>query len=287
MKTIIYFDTLRNRKKFFVYIVIPLIVLVAVFFVFTILDKCFPEFNVTYMKWPDIVKGLLGLSAWNSHLAVNVWQILSLIYPFYIIYVLMSGLCSSVIQEERLETIVYLNNAGVDNRTFFISKTIIWIAGAFLATMSLLIVNSVLLLLIGAARNIIFIINYYLGLFLICIFYLSIALFMSSYKKHEEECKDTIVTILLLPWMISRIPAVLRMFSLILELTGREGKVADVLMMLGERLHPLEMVAPVTWCLTSVNVTWIYMICILLIFLIMNTSALLIYEKRHDMMVIR
>lgn len=287
MKTIIYFDTLRNRKKLFSYIVIPLIVLVAVFLIFTILDKCFPKFNVTYMKWPDIVKDLLGLSAWSSHLAVNVWQILSLIYPFYIIYVLMFGLCRSVIQEERLETIVYLHNAGVDNRTFLITKTIIWIAGAFLAAISLLIVNSVLLLIIGAVRNIVFMVNYYLGLFVICIFYLSIALFMSSYKKHEEECKDTIVMILLLPWMISRIPAVLRMFSSIMEMTGRQGKAADNLMMLGGRLQPLEMVAPLTWCFSSVNVTWIYTTCIFFVFLIMNTSALLIYEKRHDIMVIR
>lgn len=287
MKTIIYFDALRNRKKLFSYIVLPIIALAAVFLVFTILDKCFPGFNAAYMKWPDIVKDLLGMSAWNSHLAVNVWQILSLVYPFYIIYVLMSGLCSSVIQEERLETIVYLHNAGVDGRTFFIAKTVIWIAGAFLAAMGLLIVNSVLLLLIGAARNIVFTVNYYLGLFVVCIFYLSVALFMSSYKKHEEECKNAAVTILLVPWLISRIPAALRAFSFIMEMAGREGKAADTLMMLGERLRPLEMVAPVTWCFTSVNVTWIYAVCMFLVFLIMNTSALLIYEKRHDMMVVR
>lgn len=282
MKTILYFDTLRNRKALITTIAVSVTVLAIVFFVFTIVDKCLPEWNAAYMKWPDVIRDLIGLSNWNSHLAVNIWQILSLIYPFYLVYVLMSGLCSSVIQEERLETIVYLRNIDVTYTTFLIAKVIFWVAAAFLSTAGLFVVNSIFLILIGAARNITFVAGYYLELFVISIFYLSIALFLASYKQHENVCKDVVSMLLLLPLLISRVPAIFRLFSFVMKMTGREGKTADILQMLGERLHPVEMAAPVTWCWLSIDVTWIYAACAVLICLIMGTSAFLIYLKKHE-----
>ncbi|MDE5863369.1 MAG: hypothetical protein K2H34_03370, partial [Lachnospiraceae bacterium] len=207
MKTVLYFEWTRKRQKMLKRILGPLIVVIVLFILCTLMDILVPQFNKVYMKWPDMLKDLLCLKSWTSHLWFNVWQLFALGYPFYLIYGGMMELTASVIDEQRLETMIYLNNAGISRKTLFLGKGLMWSLEMLVCCGLLLVINVVLALILGSSQMALNMLQYYVLLFLICLIYLAVALFMAACKGATGVSDDAVLAVLLLPCVVSRVPA--------------------------------------------------------------------------------
>lgn len=279
MKTVLYFDWIRNKKKYIKNILTPVLVLAVLFILSVLLDLLVPAFNYTYMRWPDMIKDLLGLPAWNAKLYGNIWQIVALFYPFYYIYTAMSGLAGAVVEEERLETVVYLKNLSIERSTILLAKGCMWIALSFVNCLALLIENALFFLLLRAGQMEITMLKYYMSLFLIGILYMGIAVFVASYSQREKNCEDKIFGILLIPFLLARIYAVVGFFADLLAATGREGAVTDTIGIVADKLNMLTLISPITWCWPAARISWIYVICGVAVAVVMTIAGYSIYTR--------
>lgn len=280
MNTVLYFEIRRKRKKMLGYIILPALLSFVLFGVCMAVDALFPAFNRTYMKWPDIVKDFLCLKPWSGHLWLNVWQLFALLYPFYLIYVIMTEMAVALSEEERLETVVYLHNAGVDRKTIFVSKLLVWTGETFACCGSLLLLHMVLAALLRQQQGVRNVLSYYFILFLVCMLYLAIALFVAACKAEKGVAVDMGMAVLILPWLISRIPAFLRFLSELLVLTGREGAIIDQMSGLGERLEVFTILSPLTWSWPALIIQRSYVICGIIVFAVLAGTAFSIYTHK-------
>lgn len=280
MKTVLYFEWMRKRQKILKRIIAPLLIVVVLFVLCTLLDFIIPEFNKNYMKWPDMLKDFLCLKSWTSHMWFNVWQLFALTYPFYLIYSLMKELADSVSEEDRLETVVYLHNAGISRKMIFWGKSFVYLAQAFVCCVSLLIVNAVLALILGSLQMAFNMLLHYVFLYLVCLVYLAITLFIVSYKRAEGVSDDAVLTVLILPCLISRLPALLQFFFSLLELTGREGRSVDTVGGIAERIKMFTIVSPITWCWPAFEGTVFHFIFGAAVLIVMLTAGLSIYTHK-------
>ncbi len=281
MKTVLYFEWMRKQQKVLKQIAGPLVVVLVLFVLCTLVDFIIPEFNKNYMKWPDILKDFLCLKSWTSHMWFNVWQFFALAYPFYLIYGLMKELADSVSEEDRLETVVYLHNAGISRRMIFWGKGFVYMAQAFVCCVLLLIVNAVLALILGSPQMAYNMLLHYVLLYLVCLVYLAITLFIVSYKGAEGVSDDTILTVLILPCLVSRLPAVLDFFSALLELTGREGGFVDIVGGVADRIRLFTIVSPITWCWPAFEGTVLHFIFGAAVLVVMVTAGFSIYTHKR------
>ena len=88
MKTVMYYDYVRNRKSLLQNLLVWTVLLLLLFMVSLIVEKIVPGFNKEYLKWPDMAKNLLAVGNWNNHIYINLWQIVSLAFPIYMVYFL-------------------------------------------------------------------------------------------------------------------------------------------------------------------------------------------------------
>lgn len=281
MKTLLYFDWKRNGKQYLSNLIWPVVFFAILFVISIIADKLVPVFNYKYMRWPDMVKDIIGLPAWCKSLYGNVWQLISIFYPFYFIYCMMSGLAGSIIEEERLETVVFLRNLSIQRNTLLITKLFVWIAQAFLSCFVLFIENTVFFLCLSSGQMVVSSFWYYMGLFLVCLLYIGIAVFLASYQKRETPCEDRIVGILMIPFLIARIPAVIGFFGDLLEVTGRTGAAVSRLSDIAARLYSFNIVCPAVWCWQSSSISLLYVICGFLITMITLGMGYFIYTGKR------
>ena len=282
MSTVLYFEMARNKKKIVQHILTGVIGFTVLFLITLLLDRFVPVVNEQYMKWPDMLKDLLGLPAWKRSLYGNIWQILMLFYPFYVVYRGMAGLSCSIIQEERLETIVFLKNLSISRGTIMFAKWIVHIADAFINIVVIMGLNVLFLFLLQGSQMLVSVVQYYVGLFLVVAWYSLIALFLASYRRKEGACTDAILGILILPFIISRIPALVRFFAAVLEATGRTGEILEKLGSIADKLSVLTMVSPLTWCWTEIRLSGEYILCAVLIGLVMVVTAFCIYTGKQS-----
>lgn len=280
MRTVWYYTITQNKKKLLHMIFIPLILLFIIFIVSVFVDRVFPEFNTRYMKWPDMTKDLLGLAAWNSNLYVNLWQLMALVYPLFHIYDMMTGLTRSIIEEERLETIVYLHNLSLDRGTVLGTKALVWLLHTLLCMVIMFVENLLFLIILHAERMILMVGRYYVTLLAICLLYMTIALFIASFEKQERASYNTILVVLIVPLLIARIRAVIRFASALLVATNRGGNLTDRLDWLVGKLKMLEVLCPMTWCFPGERVSGLFGICGLGVAVVMLTAAVSIYNHR-------
>lgn len=280
MNTVLYFEIRRKRKKMLGYIIPPALLSFVLFGVCMAVDALFPAFNRTNMKWPDLVKDFLCLKPWSGHLWLNVWQLFALLYPFYLIYVIMTEMAVALSEEERLETVVYLHNAGVDRKTIFVSKFLVWTGETFACCGSLLLLHVVLAALLRQQQGVRNVLSYYFILFLVCMLYLAIALFVAACKAEKGVAADMGMAVLILPWLISRIPAFLRFLSELLVLAGREGAIIDQMRGLGERLEVFTILSPLTWSWPALTIQRSYVICGIIVFAVLTGTAFSIYTHK-------
>ena len=281
MNTVLYFEFTRNKKKIIRHILGWGIAFVILFVLTLLLDYIFPELNERCMKWPEMLKNLLGLPAWKRSLYGNIWQLMMLVSPFFLIYRLMSELSASIIQEERLETIVFLKNLSIKKGNIMLSKWLVCMAEILMDILVMLLINLLFLFLLQGKQMLGIVVGYYVGLFLVESFYSVIALFLASYRKNEAGCSDAILAILILPFLISRIPALLNFFVAVLEATGRSGELLEKMGSVADHLSVLTIVSPLTWCWTEIQVPWTYILCAVLIGSIMMVAAFGIYTTRQ------
>lgn len=280
MNTVLYFEIRRKRKKMLEYIILPAVLSFLLFGVCMAVDALFPAFNRTYMKWPDLVKDFLCLKPWSGHLWLNVWQFFALLYPFYLIYVMMTEMAEALSEEERLETVVYLHNAGVDRKTIFVSKLIVWAGEVFACCGSLLLLHMVLAALLRLQQGVRNVLAYYGILFLVCMLYLSIALFAAACKAEKGVAADTVMAVIILPWLVSRVPALMRFLSELLVLTGREGAIIDQMGDLGKRLEVFTILSPLTWSWPALTIQRSYVVCGIILFATLSGTAYSIYTHK-------
>lgn len=281
MNTVVYFEVTRKKKKMLKYIVWPVVVHLILFVVCIVVDRLFPDFNTNYMKWPDMLKDMICLRSWTSHLWINIWQFLMLAYSFYLIYNIMKEQVQAITEEERLETVVYLHNAGVSRKTLFVAKWVTWIGEMALCCLSLALVNIIFAALLRYTQGIWNAMKYYGLLFFLCMLYLSIALFMAACKGKRDVSDDTIASILIIPLLISRLPALLRFFAALLELTGRKGAIVDKISWLGKKTEILTVISPLTWCWPGIQITTVHVIFGVVVFFVMLMAGFSIYIHRR------
>lgn len=280
MKTVLYFEWMRKQQKMKKQIIGPLVVVLILFILCTLLDVLMPEFNKNYMKWPDMLKDFLCLKSWNSYLWFNVWQLFALVYPFYLIYSVMRELAVAVSEEDGLETAVYLHNAGISRNMIFWGKGFVWGGLAFVCCASLLVVNVVFALILGSLQMALNMLLYYFLLWLICLIYLAITLFMVSYKSIEGVSDDAVLAVLILPCLVSRLPALLYFFSSLLKLTGREGVIVDTVGGIADRIKLFTIVSPITWCWPAFEGRVLHFIFGVIVMLIMLITGFSIYSHK-------
>lgn len=281
MRTVWYYTITQNKKKLLHMIFIPLVLLFIIFIVSVFVDRVFPEFNIQYMKWPDMTKDLLGLAAWNSNLYVNLWQLTALVYPLFHIYDMMTGLTRSIIEEERLETIVFLHNLSLDRGTVLGAKALVWLLHTSLCMVILFVENLIFLFILQAGRMILMVGRYYFTLFAVSLLYITIALFIASFEKQEKSSYNTILVVLIVPLLIARTRAVIRFGSALLVSTNRGGDLPDKLDWIVGKLGILEVLSPIAWCWPGVRISGLFVICGLGVSVVMLTAAVSIYNHRN------
>lgn len=281
MKTVFYFEWMRKQRNMLKRIAGPLVIMLILFVLCTLVDFLIPEFNKNYMKWSDIFKDFLCLKSWTSHMWLNVWQLFALIYSFYLIYGVMKEITVSVSEEDRLETIVYLHNAGISRSMVFWGKGLVWGIQAFVCCVSLLIVNVVLALILDSSQMAFHMLQHYTLLYLVCLIYLAIALFIVSYKTVEGVSDDTILAVLILPCLVSRLPALLHFFSALLELIGWEERIIDAVGRIADGIKLFTLVSPITWCWPAFEGTVLHVIFGVAVLLVMMVAGFSIYTHKR------
>lgn len=282
MKTVIYYDYVRNKKSLVHNLVTWTVLLLLLFMVSLIIEKMMPEFSREYLKWPSMAQNLLAMGSWNHHVYINLWQIVSLIFPFYIVYAVMSGLSRSVVQEERLETMVFLQNMSVGPVQALLSKLLFWIGYAFIIYVALLVENVILFLILGSWYNLSILVSYYGMLFFATVVYLAIALFLSSYAKHEEGCANVFAWILFLSVILSKVGAFVHFVVDLMVMKGQEGNIIGKVDGIADKLDVFIALCPVTWCWGGIEVSGTYMICGIVIGCLFGAGAAWIYKSRKS-----
>lgn len=285
MKTVLYFDWTRNKKKYILNIVVPVVILAVLFVISVIVDKFFPVVNYRYMRWPDMVKNLFSLPAWNRCLYGNIWQVFSLFYPFFMVYTVMSGLAGAIIEEERLETVVYLKNLSIERNVLMLTKGFLWIVQSLVICLALMLENLLFFLLLQVGQMAVSVLKYYTGLFLVSLIYMAIALFLASFSKRERVCEDKIFAILVIPFLLARIYAVVGFMGELLVATNREGNVTDIIGMISEKLKVLTVVSPLVWSWPDIQINGLYVFCGIAVAIIMTVAAYSIYT--HEKVIYR
>lgn len=281
MNTVLYFELRRKRRNLLKYVVVPAVVSVVLFMICMAVDALLPYFNRTYMKWPDMVKDLFSLKPWSGDLWLNVWQLFAFVYPFYLIYVMMTEMAEALSEEERLETVVYLHNAGVDRKTVFWSKMLVWTGETFVCCGSLLLLDVVFAVVLRQQQGMRNAFYYYVILFFVCILYLSIALFMAACRAERGVTAEQVMAVLVLPWLVSRIPAFMRFISELLVMTGREGRLSEQLGDMGQRLEAASILSPLTWSYPAITVERSYTVSGIIVFVVLTGTAFSIYMHKR------
>jgi len=248
LKTVFYLEWKRYKRKVGDNLLALGVSLLILYVVAAVLGKVLPDFNRDYLKLPGYMKELLGLSGWSSCLWYNFWQFLAVIYPFVHIYITLNMLSLSLQDEERLETIVFMRNAGVGRPAVMGAKVLLW-SGYSLALCTVAFLITFLLAWLSGIQvvsSLLF--RYYAGLFLVTVFFEGIALNLAISKKSHQECRDLHLSWLVLPWMLAKVPDVIRMFGKLLEITGRSETIVVRLEVWGERTDFLHNFSPIAWC---------------------------------------
>lgn len=279
MTTIMRFEWIRKKKKLMSYWLAPLAVMLGAFLLSLLIERISPKFNATYMKWPDLLKDFLCLSGWSTYLWINIWRRLLLVYPFYLIITMMRETAASVTEEKRLETTVYLRNAGIPKLALPAAKLLFWGITSFIACALVTLAEILFAAALGYPQGIAEALVYGARLAGVLIVYLCAALFMAVCRT--GSCDDTIVGWILCPWLISRVPALLTLFSQLLVMTGREGEaIEQQLNLLGKKTAALEMLSPLTWALPAMRVRGTYVVFAVLIVMVMLPASFAIYKKK-------
>ncbi len=280
MSTVFYFEIRRKKQQMLKYIVFPVAFSLVLFAVCMVVEALFPSFNRMYMRWPDMVKDFLCLKPWSVDLWLNIWQLFALLYPFYLIYVMMAELSEALSEEERLETVVYLHNAGVAKRTIYVTKLFIWMGEAFSCCLSLLMLHVLFAVFLRQWQGVRNVLVYYAILFLVCMLYYSIAGFVAACRGKKTISADVLMAVLVFPWILSRIPAFMRFISELLAFTGREGAIVEQLGNVGERMEIFTILSPLTWCWPALTVQRSYFVCGIVLFVVMTGTAFSIYTHK-------
>ncbi|MBQ8526921.1 MAG: hypothetical protein IJ429_00480 [Lachnospiraceae bacterium] len=249
MKNVCFLEWVRQKRKFLNAMLASVGVLLCLFAVCTICDKVLPEFNRNYMNWPDYMKQLLGLSGWSGFLWYNIWQILAVFYPFLHIYMVMNAVSESISDEERLETIIFLRNAGVSRMTVLGVKILFWAGYSLVVCLVQAVIIVLLANLSGIGVVSVLVFRYYSVLFLVSFFCIGMACNPAVSGKKLQRCKDIHLSLLVLPWLIAKIPDVIRMFAKLLEITGRSESVVIRFEVWEQKTSFLHYVSPVSWCI--------------------------------------
>lgn len=282
MKTVMYYEYVRNRKNLLQNLLIWTVLFLLLFLISLIIEKVVPGFSRQYLKWPDMAQNLLAIGNWNNHVYINLWQIVSLVFPVCMVYVVMNGLACTVVQEDRLETMVFLQNMSVGRVQVLLSKLLFWMGYAFIIYISLLIENILFFLILGSKYNLLIVVKHYGMLFFVTAIYLMISLFLSSYGKHENNCADSITWMLFLSLILSKVGAFVHFVVDLMIMRGQEGDIVGKVDGVADKLDVLIVLCPVSWCWVGVDVTGVYIICGVIMAISLCLGAFWIYAGRRN-----
>ncbi len=280
MRVVWYYEVTRRKDKFIRMVLTPVVILFVIFVLSFFVDAMFPIVNRVYMKWPDMMKDLLSLPAWNSNLYINMWQLFALFYPIIFLYSIVSGLAASIIEEERLETLTYLHNLSVNRLQVMFGKMLVWCAVLCLSLFILLAENAIFFLIIGARNMLGMMVEHYLLFCFVGVLYIIFAMFLASYHRAESDCEDTISTIMILTFLLARIYTLIQFLCDLFVATGREGAITEQMDWVAEKLRIMTITSPLTWCWPGVNMRSIYVVCGIIIAVILLVAAGYIYPRR-------
>lgn len=280
MKTVLYYDYVRNRRNLFQNLWTWMVMLFIVFVVSFVIEKIWPDFNADYLKWPDMVKEFLGTGSWNRSIYINLWYIFAILFPIHVAYIVMSGLTASLIQEERLETIVFLQNLSINKGNLMRSKLLFWVGYACMMSMALLFENILFLLVLKHTHIIPIVAKYYGIVFLICCIYLSLTLFLASYSKDENICNGMISNLLTFSVILAKVGPFIHLLADLMVMRGQEGDIISKLHGIGDKLDVLMVLCPISWSWIGVSVPDLYLGCGVIVAAVMLGGAFWIYVNK-------
>lgn len=276
MGTIFYFEWRRKKNDIFFHLFWPAVVSL-VLFAACLLAGRIPAFSASRFRWPEPLRAFLCLNSWNSSLWVNVVQLFTLIYSFSLPYSVMRGVARSVSEEDYYETIVYLHNAGIKPKTIFTVKSLFWLGAALACCVLTATVQAVLTILAASASEAGAILIFYRNLFLLCVFYLPVALLPAAFSRKAGMAGSGIGSILLIPMLLSRLPQGLCSLAEALTLAQREGAIIGKLSQIGNRLEILSGISPLTWTWPAAEIHGLSIGCACLVCLVLACVSFMRY----------
>ncbi len=282
MKTVLYLDFVRNRRHYLGFFVKTMAIFLLIFIVSVVVDTVVPGFNYRYMRWPDIVKNLLAMPSWNHCLYANLWQIAAMVYPFFLIYEMMSGLTDAVLEEDRLETAVYMRGLSVGRGAVVCGKFLLRVIVLLVSCALLFLENMLFFLFLDLDRMIAIAGKYAVLLAGVSIFYMMAALFLASFHEEEGRCRSMIQVLLVLTFLLARLHVVVDFLAELLVMTGRTGIWIDTLNKVSSVLGGLDVLAPLVWCWPNVPLQQAYAAGGVLIALICGVTGYSIYVHKKE-----
>ena len=278
MKTIIYIELMRNRKKWLHDIICITLIPAVIFVLSIIIDHLTPVVN-TVLNIPDAFRDFFALYAWQGQLYSNIFNIFAIIYPFIFTYTLMSSYYTSIIDEEQYETVIYMRNLGISRGDMQLAKLFVGLTKALSICIVILLENTIFFLILKNHTMLRISCIYCFELFAIGVIYMSIAMFISSYSINKDNCETISLAIILIPFIFARIHALLKLFTDLQVNSGKRVLKLDIILNAISKLKALQLLSPVIWCFPGQKTSGAYGICALVLIIILTITGYSIYTR--------
>ena len=284
MKTVIYYEWVRRGKKRCIRCLAGLGIVMMLFFVPMLIDRLLPDFSYNYMKWPQYIRNIMGMRSWHKTLWLDIWQIGCILFAFVINWLFMSEIAESIINEKKLETDIYLFNAGVKKREILFGKFLFYFVAYVFEIAGQFILNTVYFMAAGARINLYMITNYHMVMLLVGFINLTFAvLFAAVAKKSFLTAKSYINGYLFGLFVVARIPAIFSFIGSFMSEYDVKGAIIDKMDLCSRVLERFGDICPIAWCQPYFKVASVHIIYGVAIGVMVWLTSILIYNSSKDM----
>lgn len=283
MKTVIYYEWVRKRKVSFIRYFASLGIVLMFFMATMLLDRFSPDFSYNYMKWPQYIRNIMGMRSWHKTLWLDIWQIGCILFAFVINWLFMIELAESIINEKKLETDIFLFNAGVKKREILFGKFVFYFVAYMLEIVGQFILNITYFMIAGTRINLYMITNYHMIMLLIGFINLTFAiLFAVLAKKSFLTAKSYSNGYLFGLFVVARIPAIFSFIGSFMSEYDVKGAIIDKMDLCSRVFAGFGDICPIAWCQTYFKVSVVHIVYGLVLGLMVSTVSVLLYNSSKD-----
>ena len=235
------------------------------------------------MKWPQYIRNIIGMRSWHKTLWLDIWQIGCILFAFVINWLFMIELAESIINEKKLETDIFLFNAGVKKREILFGKFVFYFVAYTLEIVGQFILNVVYFMVAGASINLYMITNYHMVMLLTGFINLTFAvLFAVLAKKSVLTAKSYSNGYLFGLFVVARIPAIFSFIGSFMSEYDVKGAIIDKMDLCSRVFAGFGDICPIAWCHPYFKVSVVHIVYGLVLGLMVSTVSVLLYNSSKD-----